>query len=323
MAGKWVQKITPYLDDSKLTVSSGGKLLYDWCGWCLAVTDACFGVAPFAASAQVAWNVNPDKHTNIWDMPIGLYVPLFFTGDKQGYGHVVVALRTANDHIKIWSSPYTHKPYFDFFEGTLQGTINTIISKYGLTSCVGWSTVLGNKTIIAWENIPDPVVEPPKPEPTPEPEPEPEPEPQNDEPATDEGSDSNSQEEINTGDLPQPDGSGSEQPPVEVTVEEFIKLLERNVEYMEKVQEIIEEAGNGITFKPLTKKIVYIVCDLLLLAGAEVTPIMTVINAQSTEMFATALTQALFTAGVGGLLIFKLLKAKSGTKLTETIDKTE
>ena len=309
MASRWVQKIWPFLDDSKLTVRSGGKLLYDWCGWCLAVTDACFGVSPFAASAQVAWNVNPDKRTNIWDLPIGIYVPLFWTGDKQGYGHVVVALRTADNYIKIWSSPYTHKPYFDYFEGALQETIDTITRKYGLTRCVGWSPVLGDKTIAALEYTVElePVITP---EPTPEPvveEPVEPVEPIESEPVVE-----------NPPEIEQPAPAVITDDCEKITKEDFEKALERNITYMEKVNEIITEAGQGITFSAKTKKIVYIVCDLLLLAGAEVTPIMTMLNsANDPTTFGSALTQALFIAGFGGLMIFKLLKAK-GDKKTET-----
>lgn len=321
MAGKWVQKIVPYLDDSKLTVKSGGKLLYDWCGWCLAVTDACFGVSPFAASAQVAWNVNTTKHTDR-DIPQNVYVPIFWTGDRQGYGHVAVAYREG-DNLKVWSSPYTHKPYFDYFDGNINSVIETIRSKYGLTSFLGWTETLGDKRIIQWEDIPEAVVVPePTPEPAPEPTPEPAPEPEPETPATDEGSGDLSQDTGDTNTIDDNDASegGSvkpEQPPVVISEEEANKLLEENVIFMEKFTNLVAEAGKGLNFSPLTKKIVYIVGDLLLLAGVEVAPVMAVIGAQNAQELSQALTQALFTAGVGILLIFKLLKAKSAKQLNE------
>lgn len=320
MAGHWVQKVIPFLDDSKLVVKSGGKVLYDWYGWCLAVTDASFGVAPFAESAIKAWNVNPDKFPNVWDIPLGFYVPIFWSGGQ--YGHVAIIHRTDWDRATIYSSPYTHKPYFDVFSGSIDEVVSAVTRKYGLTKCLGWTASLGGKPIAAWEPLPEAA--------KPEPQKKPEPVPEEKEPATEDSSASTSQETENkNGDdadhVPSGDTSAIVSPTAEhVSKTNFIKLLEENVNYMEKFQEVISDAGNSITFKPLTKKIVYVVCDLLLLAGAEVNPIVTILNAQNVEMFATALTQALFTAGIGGLLIFKLLKAKGGAeKVPETIDKSE
>lgn len=181
---RWVQKITPNLDDNTMTVSSGGKLLYDWFGWCLAVTDKQFGVSPFAATAQIAWNQNNTKHQDR-NMPDGVYVPIWFTGDKDGYGHVAVGLRQGNS-FKVWSSPYTHKPYFDRFEGTVDTVIARMIAiGYG-KAFLGWTETLGDRRIVAWEedakveepkpSLPaqdKPVDTPSKPEPEPEPTPEP------------------------------------------------------------------------------------------------------------------------------------------------------
>lgn len=322
MATKWVQKIFPFLDDSKLVVYSGGKPLYDWYGWCLAVVDASFGVAPFAASAIKAWEVNKTKYTEGgMSIPIGMYVPVFYRGGQ--YGHIVIAYRDAYDHIKVWSSPYTHKPYFDRFEGPVISTLDRVGRIYGC-SYIGWSPTLGDKTIASWEMVAEPIpqVEPPK---------EPAPTPEEKKPATEESSAEPAQVNLNKNDdaivVPDGDTKAEVSPTIaddgveKVTKEQFEKLMKENTAYMEKFGEIIAEAGNGITFKPLTKKIVYIVCDLLLLAGAEVNPVMTLLNASSVEMFATALTQALFTAGVGGLLIFKLLKAKGEKSSGGAIDK--
>lgn len=396
MAGRWIQKIIPFLDDKKLYVYSGGKVLTDWYEWCLAVVDACFGVAPFAASAIKAWEVNTTKH---WDggmsIPIGFYVPVFYKGGK--YGHVVVAYRESYEKIKVWSSPYTHKAYFDYFEGPVVETLDKIGRIYGC-SYIGWTETLGDKRIIQWENVPDPKPAEPtltwkkfdevvkyrtKLEPThlwgvntadwnkvqdleqfkqgevvdiagsvfnkelentylvtpyyfnrkeavgfnqgdmdivqPEPEPEAQ---EEDIPATDEGSGDLSQDTGETNTIDDNDASegGSvkpEQPPVVISEEEANKLLEENVIFMEKFTDLVAEAGKGLNFSPLTKKIVYIVGDLLLLAGVEVAPVMAVIGAQNAQEISQALTQALFTAGVGILLIFKLLKAKSAKQLSE------
>lgn len=315
MAGHWVQKVIPFLDDSKLVVKSGGKVLYDWCGWCLAVADASFGVAPFAESAIKAWDVNPDKFPNVWDIPVGFYVPIFWSGGK--YGHVAIIHRLDWDKATIYSSPYTHKPYFDVFTGNIDEVIAIVTRKYGLSKCLGWTASLGGKSIAAWEPLPEATKpEPQKPEPTPD----------KKESATEDSSatSQDKQKQDDACEVPMGDIKAEVSPHVEkITKKQFEQLLKENVNYMEKFQEIIAEAGNGITFKPVTKKVVYIICDVLLLAGAEVNPIITAIHAESLDMFATALTQALFTAGIGGLLIFKLLKAKGRTeKITETIDKS-
>ena len=108
----WKQLVKPYLDDKKLIAKDGaGNILYDWCGWCLAVTQAAFGITKKKyPSAIAAWNDNPHKYatTRLDDIPIGLYIPMFFEGGK--YGHIVVAYRESYEKIKIWSSPYKSKP---------------------------------------------------------------------------------------------------------------------------------------------------------------------------------------------------------------------
>ena len=379
MAARWVQKTWPFLDDSILTVKANGKVLTDWYEWCLAVIDATCNVPPFAASAWDAWLVNDSKHeVGGMDIPIGFYVPVFYKGGK--YGHVVMVYRESYDKITVWSSPYTHKPYFDVFSGPVVETLDKVGRIYGV-QYVGWTEKLGSKQIIQWENVgPDltfkafdePVGYLAKLQPThlwdvsnainfdqvkdlrtidkgtafwawgsvfnkqlgqtylvdkeclekkiakgynigdmelaPKEvaEPEPTPEPVESEPVVE-----------NPTEVETPEPAVVADDCEKVTKEDFEKALERNIEYMEKVSEIINEAGQGITFSAKTKKIVYVACDLLLLAGAEVTPIMTMINTPNDPTtFGSALTQALFIAGLGGLMTFKLLKAKGDKNIT-------
>lgn len=158
------QLITPNLNADTLEVYVWGKKLTSWRGWCLAVTDACYGVAPFAGTALEAWNVNNTKHENR-DIPESCYVPIFYSGDSNNWGHVCICYREGNRY-KIWTSPYTDKCSFDYFEGV--DAIDLMI-RYGYgTTFLGWTETLGNKRIVEW-------VDQPAPQPTPEPTPAPQP----------------------------------------------------------------------------------------------------------------------------------------------------
>lgn len=147
----WKQTIYPNLDDKKLVVYYQGKPLLDWFLWCLAVAQRTFNVAPFAASAQIAWNWNNTKHQDR-NLPDGCFVPIWWTGGAQGYGHVAIAKRTGN-RIQIWSSPYRHKPYFDYFEGELNATIDTVSRIYGCTYA-GWTETMNTTRVVEWVNPP-------------------------------------------------------------------------------------------------------------------------------------------------------------------------
>lgn len=145
------QTIYPNLDDKKLVVYYKGKPLTDWFLWCLAVTQRTFNVALFAESAQIAWNWNNTKHTDR-NLPDGCFVPIWWTGGYKNYGHVAVAKRTGN-RIQIWTSPYTHKPYFDYFEGELNITIDTVSRIYGV-AYAGWTETMNTTRIVEWVNPP-------------------------------------------------------------------------------------------------------------------------------------------------------------------------
>lgn len=153
------QIITPNLDDKTLVVYHNGKPLQSWCGWCLAVTDACYGISPFASTALNAWNIENTKHMNK-DLPQKCYVPIFYDGDKNNWGHVAIAYKEG-DMITIWSSPYTNKPYFDVFRGT--DAIEQLIRMGYGKRFLGWTEGLNNIPVVSWQDDPIPV--PPTPEP--------------------------------------------------------------------------------------------------------------------------------------------------------------
>ena len=145
----WKQTIYPNLDDKKLVIYAQGKVLLDWFLWCLAVTQKVFGVAPFAESAQIAWSWNNTKHQDR-NLPDGCFVPIWWTGGYKNYGHVAIAKRNGN-RIQIWSSPYTRKPFFDYFEGELNATID-IFSRIYSVVYAGWTETMNTTRIVEWVN---------------------------------------------------------------------------------------------------------------------------------------------------------------------------
>ena len=145
------QKIFPNLDDKKLVVYDQGKPLTSWLLWCLAVAQKTFNVAPFAESAQIAWSWNNTKHQDR-NLPDGCFVPIWWTGGYKNYGHVAIAKRTGN-RIQIWSSPYTRKPFFDYFEGELNTTIDTVSRIYSV-AYAGWTETMNTTRVVEWVNPP-------------------------------------------------------------------------------------------------------------------------------------------------------------------------
>lgn len=145
------QTLYPNLDDKKLVVYYKGKPLTDWFLWCLAVVQKTFNVAPFAESAQIAWSWNNTKHQDR-NLPDGCFVPIWWTGGYKNYGHIAIAKRTGN-RIQIWTSPYTHKPYFDYFEGELNTTIDTVSRIYSVVYA-GWTETMNTTRVVEWINPP-------------------------------------------------------------------------------------------------------------------------------------------------------------------------
>ena len=341
------QKIFPNLDDKKLVVNYQGKPLLDWFLWCLAVAQKTFNVAPFAATAQIAWNWNNTKHQDR-NLPDGCFVPIWWTGGTGNYGHVAVAKRSGN-RIQVWSSPYRHKPFFDYFEGELNATIDNISRIYGVVYA-GWTETMNTTRIVEW-------VTPPQLKP-------------NEEIAAEVWRDmwGKGQDRINRLTSAGYDwrtiqalidkgvGKPVEQPKVEETkpveqpkVEEVkpaevVKPIEQpktedetkeEEKHMDKIPEltddkikqfndayqaslaqasgIIEEVGSGFDFSQKTKMIAYLTGDFLLLAGAITPQVILAImslNDKNLTAFGTALASILATLGSQILLIFKLLKKK-------------
>lgn len=174
----WQQYVTPNLDPY---VYVDGELLTDWYGWCLA-TVVCAYNSPYSGwCAWVGWqDYTQIKHEDR-NFPVGVYFPIWFSGYSD-LGHVAFAYVNDNGAMNIWTSPYTHIPYF--FTG--YSSVDDLANGYGL-EYVGWSEDIAGMRVIAdvqetppeqpQEPVPTPVPPAPIPEPTPTPTPEPTPTP--------------------------------------------------------------------------------------------------------------------------------------------------
>ncbi len=340
------QTLYPNLDDKKLVVYYQGKPLLDWFLWCLAVAQRTFNVAPFAASAQIAWNWNNTKHQDR-NLPDGCFVPIWWTGGTGNYGHVAIAKRSGN-WVQVWSSPYRHKAFFDYFEGELNATIDNISRIYGV-NYAGWTETMNTTRVVEWVN-------PPQLKP-------------NEEIAAEvwQNKWGNGQDRINRLTSAGYDwkavqalidkgvGKPVEKPVEQPKVEEVKPVEQPKVEEVKPVEQpktednkskeeekpmdktpeltddkikqfndayqaslsqasgIIEEVGSGFDFSQKTKIIAYLIGDFLLL-GSAITPQVVLaimsLNDKNMTAFGTALASILATLGSQILLIFKLLKKK-------------
>ena len=136
----WKQTKTPNLDP---VIYQGGKILYNWLGWCLAYVQTAFGAGWSGSTAWDGWvNRTSGKHADR-NIPSGVYVPIWFDGywNGQRVGHVAIYKDG-----KIWSSPYTNKPYADVI-----GSISEVERIYGM-KYVGWSEYVGSTRVIEFVN---------------------------------------------------------------------------------------------------------------------------------------------------------------------------
>lgn len=128
---------TPNLDP---VIYQGGKILYNWLGWCLAYVQTAFGAGWAGSHAWDGWNRSQGKHYDR-NMPRGVYVPIWFDGWWNGgrYGHAAIY----KDGI-IYSSPYSNKATFDKL-----GSIEEVERIYGM-KFVGWSEFVGPTRVLEY-----------------------------------------------------------------------------------------------------------------------------------------------------------------------------
>ena len=92
--------------------------------------------------------------------------------------------------------------------------------------------------------------------------------------------------------------------------EEVQKLIEEHKKNMEKAEEIIGEVNKDMEFSPKTKMIVYLLGDLLIIAGTQAPLVVTLVNTTDAVTFGQLLGQLLLSTGTMLLFTFKLLKKK-------------
>ena len=169
----WKQILTPNLDDdpnNPLYVWIGGKIIDNWCGWCLAVAAASFGAKGSSYSAKTAWQACGTKHRDR-ELPEGIYIPLWYEGGD--FGHVVIGYRSGSK-LTVWTSPCgKNLGTFEIFTGEVNWLLDYIGQIFLVGAFSGWSETLLDSRVIEYVSSSEP-----KPEPTPEPTPEPEPEPE-------------------------------------------------------------------------------------------------------------------------------------------------
>lgn len=142
------QLVNPNLDP---TIFSGGWVLNDWLGWCLAYVEVAFNTDRVSDTATDEWNRISYRHEDR-NTPSGVYVPIWFShwgtynGVYKNWGHVAIY---KDGH--IWSSPVSRKPYADEWN-----SIEEVEQKYSCTF-IGWSEDIGNVRVIEEEDmtIPD------------------------------------------------------------------------------------------------------------------------------------------------------------------------
>lgn len=92
--------------------------------------------------------------------------------------------------------------------------------------------------------------------------------------------------------------------------EEVQKLIEEQKKNMKKAEEIIGEVNKDMEFSPKTKMIVYLLGDLLIIAGTQAPLVVALINTTDAVTFGQLLGQLLLSTGTMLLFTFKLLKKK-------------
>lgn len=153
----WKQLITPNLDDDPkkpVYIWVDGKIATSWVGWCLAAVKAAYGATKSMGTALKAWNADQTKHSGSYDLPDGLYVPIYWKGDKEGYGHVAIAKRQGAN-VTIWSSPTSKQGGATFvkYSGATKATIDKTAKTYGCTTYLGWTERVCEKTVIQAVNL--------------------------------------------------------------------------------------------------------------------------------------------------------------------------
>lgn len=115
-------------------------------GMCLKYVQDAYGSGWAGSYALQGWQDIVKKKHYDWNIPRGVYVPIWFEGYWNGvnYGHVAIY----KDGI-CWSSPYTNKRSHDRL-----GSIQEVERIYGM-KYIGWSEDIGGTIVIREEEKKD------------------------------------------------------------------------------------------------------------------------------------------------------------------------
>lgn len=111
-------------------------------GWCLKYVDDGVSAPKRQPSAQAAWNTEKKNgNTRTGDLPVGVWVPIFFSltkGAYAGLGHVAWAFNHGNGWVEI------HDSETRAGARAVYTNIGQVISWFGSYGCVylGWSLVV-------------------------------------------------------------------------------------------------------------------------------------------------------------------------------------
>ena len=277
----WQQSIKPNLDDDKkhpLYIYVDGKICTNWVGWCLAVVKASYGATKSMGNAYNAWCQDKTQHKG-YDIPENVYVPIWWDGGTNNYGHVAIAYRTGMN-IKIWSSPYKKSDTFTIFEGNLYDNIDRITKTYGCKSFLGWTEYVCEKQVIKKK-------EEPKTETTPV------------------AKEDNNEIII---EVKQEDDKKDNE-----VMDENNVTTESNAEYPAEYNDainIISDAGKSIEIPQKVRVIAYFIGDFLAVSAFCIPDIANMIIASDLASKATSLSSMLYKLALGIFVAFKLSKPK-------------
>ena len=145
----WKQVKIPSLDP---VIYQGSQILMNWAGYCLAYVQTAFGVGWAGATAWESWTQRTKYRHEDDKLPMGVYVPIWFShfgtysGVHKNWGHVAIIYIYPNGSCKVWSSPYSNKPYPDVLNSIAE-VERIYSSKY-----VGWSEDVNGGRVT--ENVP-------------------------------------------------------------------------------------------------------------------------------------------------------------------------
>ena len=145
----WKQVKIPSLDP---VIYQGSQILMNWAGYCLAYVQTAFGVGWAGATAWESWTQRTKYRHEDDKLPMGVYVPIWFShfgtysGVHKNWGHVAIIYIYPNGSCKVWSSPYSNKPYPDVLNSIAE-VERIYSSKY-----VGWSEDVNGVRMT--ENVP-------------------------------------------------------------------------------------------------------------------------------------------------------------------------